>query len=162
MVAASQTSHVSALVHTRLSEGQHSTCPVSIKQERNWLLKRSLHACWEFQGLRLRQAGVSQQQPVAEVRAPAHSLRMLCLSAGVYDAAATKRFYITVLNYELDGGMHLGFSQLLIASSVSSNPADGFVGPYTGASSAHVQRAQTQVVFGEEHFRSRHTVDGSF
>ena len=27
-------------------------------------------------------------------------------------------FFITVLNYELDGGMHLGSSQLLTASSV--------------------------------------------
>lgn len=52
--------------------------------------------------------------------------------AGIYDAADTKRFYITVLNYELDQGVHLGGSQLLIASSVSSNPADGFLGPYAG------------------------------
>ena len=88
---------------------------------------------------------------MTKVRVPAHSLRILCLPAGVYDAAATKRFYITVLNYELDGGMHLGFSQLLIASSVSSNPADGFVGPYTGASSAYALRAQSQLVFGEDH-----------
>ena len=42
-------------------------------------------------------------------------------------------FYITVLNYELDQGVHLGSSQLLIASSISSNPADGFLGPYSGS-----------------------------
>ena len=53
--------------------------------------------------------------------------------AGVYDAADTKRFYITALNYELDQGVHLGNSQLLIASSISSNPADGFLGPYAGS-----------------------------
>ena len=80
------------------------------------------------------------------------------MHAGVYDAAATKRFYITVLNYELDGGMHLGFSQLLIATSISSNPADGFLGPYTGASSAHVLRAQSQLVFGEEDFEVSSTL----
>ncbi|CAL5224046.1 g6670 [Coccomyxa viridis] len=51
-------------------------------------------------------------------------------AACVYDAADTKRFYITALNYELDQGVHLGNSQLLIASSISSNPADGFLGPY--------------------------------
>jgi hypothetical protein len=50
----------------------------------------------------------------------------------VYDAADTKRFYITALNYELDQGVHLGSSQLLIATSVSNNPADGFMGPYAG------------------------------
>ena len=57
---------------------------------------------------------------------------VLASLAGVYDAADTKRFYITVLNYELDQGVHLGSSQLLIASSISSNPADGFLGPYAG------------------------------
>ena len=80
------------------------------------------------------------------------------MPAGVYDAAATKRFYITVLNHELDGGMHLGFSHLLIATSISSNPADGFVGPYTGVSSAHILRAQSQLVFGEDHFQVSSTL----
>jgi len=58
--------------------------------------------------------------------------RVLQYHAGLYDAADTKRFYITALNYELDHGVHLGYSQLLIASSISSNPADGFLGPYAG------------------------------
>lgn len=57
---------------------------------------------------------------------------MLAAVAGLYDAADTKRFYITVLNYQLDQGVHLGSSQILIASSISSNPADGFLGPYAG------------------------------
>ena len=53
--------------------------------------------------------------------------------AGLYDAADTRRFYITVLNYELEQGVHLGSSQLLVAASISSNPADGFQGPYAGS-----------------------------
>lgn len=51
--------------------------------------------------------------------------------AGVFDGADTQRFYITVLNYELQGGLHLSKSQLAVAVSISSNPADGFLGPYT-------------------------------
>lgn len=58
--------------------------------------------------------------------------------AGLYDAADTKRFYITVLNYELDQGVHLGSSQLLVAASVSDNPADGFLGPYAGRISCYI------------------------
>ncbi len=53
--------------------------------------------------------------------------------AGVFDSADTQRFYITVLNYQLLGGLHLSQSQLVIAASVSHNPADGFLGPYTVA-----------------------------
>lgn len=52
-------------------------------------------------------------------------------NAGVFDSADTQRFYITALNYELQGGVHLGQSQLVAAVSVSPNPADGFLGPYT-------------------------------
>ena len=70
---------------------------------------------------------------VSSASRPLIDLHVLAPPAGVYDAADTKRFYITVLNYELDQGVHLGSSQLLIASSISSNPADGFLGPYSGS-----------------------------
>lgn len=49
----------------------------------------------------------------------------------MFDGADTQRFYITALNYALQGGVHLSKSQLVVAVSVSSNPADGFLGPYT-------------------------------
>ncbi|EIE18419.1 hypothetical protein COCSUDRAFT_68334 [Coccomyxa subellipsoidea C-169] len=52
-------------------------------------------------------------------------------AACVFDSADTQRFYITVLNYELQGGLHLSRSQLAIAVSASANPADGFLGPFT-------------------------------
>ena len=54
----------------------------------------------------------------------------LRMHAGVYDAADTGRFYISVLNYTLAGGTHLGTSQLLLAASASGNPTEGFLGPY--------------------------------
>ena len=51
--------------------------------------------------------------------------------AGVFDGADTQRFYITVANYALAGGQHLGSSALLIAVSATSNPAEGFMGPFS-------------------------------
>ena len=75
------------------------------------------------------------------------------MPAGVYDAAATKRFYITVLNYELDEGMHLEFSQLLIAASVSSNPADGFLGPYTGVILAYTSARRSATISSEKEYQ---------
>ncbi|CAL8465747.1 g5283 [Coccomyxa elongata] len=52
-------------------------------------------------------------------------------AACVFDGADTQRFYITALNYALQGGVHLSKSQLVVAVSVSANPADGFLGPYS-------------------------------
>nr|QOL01153.1 putative extracellular protein CSOL_076 [Pseudococcomyxa simplex] len=52
-------------------------------------------------------------------------------AACVFDGADTQRFYITVLSYDLQGGVHLSRSQLAVAVSISANPADGFLGPFT-------------------------------
>ena len=49
----------------------------------------------------------------------------------MFDGADTQRFYITVLSYDLQGGVHLSRSQLAVAVSISANPADGFLGPFT-------------------------------
>ena len=55
---------------------------------------------------------------------------MRALRAGVFDAADTGRFYISMLNYTLAGGLHLGTSQLLLAASASGDPTEGFLGPF--------------------------------
>ena len=60
---------------------------------------------------------------------------MTCLHAGVYDGADSQRFFVTIqfftcLTMHPNCSANPVFNYLLIASSRTSNPLEGFQGPF--------------------------------